>query len=300
MDTTDREREVANCLFQIDKLPNTDLRAVLRHLATDDAAFSEAQCSHIASVVDGTLHQKPREAVNAKLNCASGFAAAVNWEKSFASYAYPGHVSDSLRDSENNNTGDMKIELPPRQPLPVNGLDVGDGEDTVLLGHKAPGIINKAHMTVHYHHHHYYKRSPSHQSIPSIVPLKREREDDVENCPGPLNDVVATNQPNESDSKHPSKRARLQQPSTETVEVHAGVEANRRPLVRETNLKQNQGKICRNCGIGFTKRDNKRQEDGDFPCRHHIGGMDMLSQTWICCGGGLADSGCVRSKHEAK
>lgn len=87
---TDREREVANCLFQIDKLDDTDVRAVLRHLATDDAVFSEAQCSHIASVIDGTLHQKSRDAVNAKLNCASGFDAAVNWEKNFGSYAYPG------------------------------------------------------------------------------------------------------------------------------------------------------------------------------------------------------------------
>lgn len=89
-DTTDREREVANCLFQIDKLCDADLRAVLRHLATDDAVFSEAQCSHIANLVHGTLYQRPREAVNAKLNCASGFDAAVNWEKNFASYAYPG------------------------------------------------------------------------------------------------------------------------------------------------------------------------------------------------------------------
>lgn len=99
MDTaTDREREVANAISNIDKLDDAGVRAVLRNLAIDDAAFSEAQCSHIARVINGTLNKKPQVTVNATLSCASGLNAAVNWEKQSASESHPTVSFENLTD----------------------------------------------------------------------------------------------------------------------------------------------------------------------------------------------------------
>lgn len=85
-ESSPRSREVANALFQIDKLTEDQVRAVLRHLTIDDAVLNEAQCSHIACVVNGTLHKLPREGVNASLTCSTNLDAASHWEKHFASH----------------------------------------------------------------------------------------------------------------------------------------------------------------------------------------------------------------------
>lgn len=85
-DSSPRSREVANALFQLDRLTEDQTRAVLRHITIDDAVMNEAQCSHVASLISGTLHKVPREGVNATLTCGTGLDAASHWERSFASH----------------------------------------------------------------------------------------------------------------------------------------------------------------------------------------------------------------------
>ncbi|KUI72306.1 hypothetical protein VM1G_07547 [Cytospora mali] len=343
---TNREREVANCLFQIEKLTDADARAVLRQLATDDATFSEAQCSHIARVVNGTLYKNPRDAVNASLTCASAFEAAVNWEKTFASYACPGHVSFGLRGCGTNDPDNMQTNVfLQQQPDANNDHNVGDDGMTVALsGPKDsfdsinyPGIINKGHMTVHYHNHHHhhhndYKHSSSDQSIPSIVPQKRERDEEDEQYAEAMNALLGTYEPGADDmaSTSPSKRARLQEPEAEThnmgpepepEKVKAEAEAGQLLLIKNSKTKTKtktrtmQGNTCKYCGVQFTKRHNKPQRGGALPCRHHVGNLvpyppgikvgtnssvKMLYQAWNCCGAAPADLGCVTTRHEAK
>ncbi|KUI61573.1 hypothetical protein VP1G_08716 [Cytospora mali] len=334
---TDREREVANCLFQIEKLTGADARAVLRLLATDDATFSEAQCSHIARVVDGTLHKNPRDAINAWLTCASALEAAINWEKTFASYARPGHVSFGLRNCGAKDPDNMQTDVfLQEQPDAYNNQNVGDGMTVALLGPKDsfdstnyPGIINRGHMTVHYHHHHHhhyndYNHSSPDQSIPSIVPQKRERDEEDEQYAKAMNALLGTYEPGAdvAASTSPSKRARLQEPEAETYntepeKVKAEVETGQLLLVKdsETKTKTMQGKTCKYCGVQFTKRHNKPQRGGALPCRHHVGDLvpyspginvgtssnvKMLYQAWNCCDAAPADLGCVFTRHKAK
>jgi hypothetical protein len=90
-----RSKEVANALSQIDRLTEEQTRSILRHLAIDDAVMNEAQCSHIASVISGTLHRVPREGVNATLNCGTGLGAASHWERCFTDH--PGVSPSYLR-----------------------------------------------------------------------------------------------------------------------------------------------------------------------------------------------------------
>lgn len=92
-ESSPRSREVANALLQIDRLNDDQTRAILRHIAIDDAVMNEAQCSHIASVISGTLNKVPREGINAMLTCTTSLDAASHWERSYASH--PG-VSLSL------------------------------------------------------------------------------------------------------------------------------------------------------------------------------------------------------------
>lgn len=85
-ESSPRSREVANALFQIDRLNDDQTRAILRHIAIDDATMSEQQCSHIANLISGTLLKVSREGVNASLTCSTGLNAASQWEKSYASH----------------------------------------------------------------------------------------------------------------------------------------------------------------------------------------------------------------------
>lgn len=85
-ESSPRSREVANALSQIDRLTEGQVRAILRHIAIDDAVLNEAQCSHVACVINGTLNKAPREGVNATLTCGTSLDAASHWEKSFASH----------------------------------------------------------------------------------------------------------------------------------------------------------------------------------------------------------------------
>lgn len=85
-ESSPRSREVANALFQIDRLTEDQTRAILRHITIDDAVLNEAQCSHVACVINGTLNKAPREGVNATLTCGTNLDAASHWEKSFASH----------------------------------------------------------------------------------------------------------------------------------------------------------------------------------------------------------------------
>lgn len=93
-ESSPRSREVANALFQIDRLTDDQTRAILRHITIDDAILNEAQCSHVACVISGTLNKAPREGVNASLTCGTSLDAASHWEKCFASH--PGVSPDAV------------------------------------------------------------------------------------------------------------------------------------------------------------------------------------------------------------
>lgn len=90
---TNRKREVAKCLDQIDNLSETDVRAILRHLATEDAVFSEKQCIYIANTVD--------EVLSAQWNRGKGFHVALDNEKKLEDHPYPG-VSHGWTDLSGN------------------------------------------------------------------------------------------------------------------------------------------------------------------------------------------------------
>lgn len=75
---SDRERDVVQSLINIDLMQDAEVRAVLRHLTTDDAIFSPAQCAHIAKVIEGTL-QKGQAEFNALESCGSSSDAVVKW-----------------------------------------------------------------------------------------------------------------------------------------------------------------------------------------------------------------------------
>lgn len=85
-ESNSRTGEIVNALFQIDKLTEDQARAVIRHLIIDDAVYNEAQCSHLAGLINGTLHKEPRGGVNAIITCDSALSAATTWEKTYTSF----------------------------------------------------------------------------------------------------------------------------------------------------------------------------------------------------------------------
>ncbi|KAK7736689.1 hypothetical protein SLS53_006897 [Cytospora paraplurivora] len=283
MDTaTDREREVANAISNIDKLDNAGVRAILRNLASDDAAFSEAQCSHIARVINGTLNKKPQGTVNATLSCASGSDAAVNWEKQFASEFHPTIVSDFVRKNQNSVPSHVQIHAPSQeQPDQSSAQNIGVGEAVRLLepgdavgNGNLPKIINKGHMTIHFHN-----QLPSFDtSTLASVSKKREREEEEMHYAQALDAIMVTDhlEADVLSSNHPSKRVRLQETNTEkktteTRNAHAATEVDKPSLVQDVKEMPPYGVICRNCGAHFTRAKNVRQKDGELPCRHHTG-----------------------------
>ncbi|ROV90799.1 hypothetical protein VPNG_09837 [Cytospora leucostoma] len=324
MDTaTDREREIANVICNIDKLDDAGARAILRNLASDDAAFSEAQCSHIARVINGTLNKKPQETVNATLSCASGFDAAVNWEKQFASASHPTIVSEFVRKNQNSVPNRVQIHAPSlEQPDQSSVQEIGDGEAVRLLepgdavgNGNLPNIINKGHMTIHFHN-----QLPSFDtSSLALVSKKRERDEEEMQYAQALDAIMVTDQLEAEvlSSSHPSKRARLQETSTEkktteTRNAHAATEVGKPSLAQDVKETPPYGVICRNCGAHFTRARNVRQKDGNLPCRHHTGklvpypaglkrerrsGTEVFFEAWDCCGKDPGDRGCVFTKH---
>lgn len=108
-ESSPRSREVANALLQIDRLTETQVRSILRHVAIDDAVLNEAQCSHVAGVINGTLSKEPREGVNASLTCGTSLDAASHWEKSFATQ--PGVSTDAVTTNWNESAADACHDL---------------------------------------------------------------------------------------------------------------------------------------------------------------------------------------------
>lgn len=203
------------------------------------------------------------------------------------------------------------------QLLATSSEAVESGEDMVLFGTNAPSIANKAHMNIHYHHHHYYKHSQA-DDLTRTIPMKREREDD--DYPEGPSAPIATDKPKTDDMlpKHPSKRARLQEQTknvkTEMEEMQAKPTPNW-PSVEKGHKPQHvEGKICKVCGVRFTRRANTLQTDGKLPCRHHAGVLhpsgdqnlntsgerEISYKAWSCCHAAPDDAGCVYAKHTAK
>ncbi|KAG6360951.1 hypothetical protein INS49_012019 [Diaporthe citri] len=176
-DSSPRSREVVNTLFQIDRLTENQIRAVLRHLTIDDAVFNEAQCSHVAGLISGTLHQVPREGVNATLTCDTSLKAAASWEKSFASY--PGHVSATFHQNSLDSAANNK-STPPRTSLPRAGETApaeatGESNDIKAstsgpLDLKGLTIVNHGNLTLHYHS---YMETSHDTPQSAILPRKR-------------------------------------------------------------------------------------------------------------------------------
>ncbi|KAL1850718.1 hypothetical protein Daus18300_012796 [Diaporthe australafricana] len=210
-ESSPRSREIANALFQIDKLTEDQARGVIRHLLIDDAVYNEAQCSHLAGLINGTLHDEPREGVNAIITCDSALSAATTWEKTYTSF--PGHVSATFNppidDQAKLPISSLQAEPPMSslqgEPLmssllqqhpmslpqaawledettgPVKTTDQTRETDPSLdnlPGLKGLSITNNGSLTLHYHS---YPASPSSPSGSAIVSRKRalqETEDE--------------------------------------------------------------------------------------------------------------------------
>ncbi|KAK2608085.1 hypothetical protein N8I77_006719 [Diaporthe amygdali] len=324
-----RSREVANALFQIDKLTEDQVRAVLRHLTIDDAVLNEVHCSHIACVINGTLHNLPREGVNASLTCSTNLDAASHWEKHFATY--PGHVSATFRSGAVN--GNEQVDQSPKhaaqrkekQTAPAETNDLPSDTDPVvrsLLDMKGLPIINHGNLTLHYHS---YAENSFRQSQPDIVPCKRtlEKTED-EQYSEALASLTDCNDPVQQDLslETSAKRLKTMKPQVETVGNRAikvepesveqcedQDEVANDPCVTEQKKRTKRARTCARCGEHYEKADN---EGFNMPCCYHPGAIkkyphglktqtgtmrQLLFMAWDCCQKDPDSRGCSAGRH---
>lgn len=317
-ESSPRSREVANALFQLDKLSENQVRAVLRHITIDDAVMNEAQCSHVASLISGTLHKVPREGVNAALTCATTLDAACQWERCFASH--PGvsldifplfkveevltslvsqHVCATFRKGsvtrENETDQSKQVVLFKREetaPAPIKN-DSTDTKPSLGVNPDLKGltIVNQGQMTLHYHSYN-HASSPAPQT--DVVPRKRalDKAED-EDYSEALASLMEFDLSPESRRNLPpaSKRHRLEEPDIEMLEPEVPkpqnpVEAEEDKAVQK-NKKKNKPS-CKKCGKTYTKNQNK---GSNTPCNSHpgmsntVGHFDIqLSEIKLHCG----------------
>lgn len=197
-------------------------------------------------------------------------------------YHYLQIVSAFVRKNQNSVPDHVQIHEPsleqPDQPSVQNiGVDeavrILEPGDAVGNGN-LPNIINKGHMTIHFHN----QLPFSDTSTIAAISKKRERDKEEMHFAQALDAVMVTSQHNADvlSSNHPAKRVRLQETSTEkkTTEsqnTHAAKEVGKPSLVKEVKEMPPYGVVCRNCGAHFTRAKNVRQKDGELPCRHHTG-----------------------------
>ncbi|KAL2286085.1 hypothetical protein FJTKL_07321 [Diaporthe vaccinii] len=286
-ESSPRSREVANALFQIDRLAEDQIRSILRHIAIDDAVLNEAQCSHVACVINGTLNKAPREGVNASLTCGTSLDAASHWEKSFASH--PGHVSATFRRKSRNNGTEADhstkqvVLFKPEESAPGPTKDASrDVKPSVGFNQDLKGlsIINQGHLTLHYHS---YNEASSPSSQPAVVPLKRgldKSEDeqysealsslmDFDLSPQDLSkSVPISKRPRMEDPEEPEEP---EEPETEMVDPETQVPQKKVKQEEEAPAqkgRKNKDLVCTKCGNSFQGKDNKGSKT---PCHRHPG-----------------------------
>ncbi|KAK7698507.1 hypothetical protein SLS64_012499 [Diaporthe eres] len=287
-ESSPRSREVANALFQIDRLAEDQIRSILRHIAIDDAVLNEAQCSHVACVINGTLNKAPREGVNASLTCGTSLDAASHWEKSFASH--PGHVSATFRKKSSNNGTEADhstkqvVLFKPEESAPGPTKDASrDVKPSVGFNPDLKGlsIINQGHLTLHYHS---YNEASSSPSQPAVVPLKRglDKNED-EQYSEALSSLMDFNlSPQDLSKPVPiPKRQRMEQPEQpeepeepeepeiEMVDPEAQIPQKKVKQEEEATAKKGIKKtdlLCTKCGNSFQGKDNKCSKT---PCHYH-------------------------------
>lgn len=246
-ESSPRSREVANALFQIDRLTEDQTRAILRHIAIDDAILNEAQCSHVASLINGTLKKAPREGINASLTCGTSLDAASHWEQSFANHpgvslhnvVYFGlrllltritvqPVSAIFRKSpigngaEADQSAKQLVLFKPEEAAPVAANNSSEGTKLSVSGPpelQGLSIINQGQLTLHYHS---YSAAQSSSYQPVTESRKRglEKGDDEQ-----YSEALASlmdcslSAPNRSKIRVASKRRRLEQPGSGMVQA---------------------------------------------------------------------------------
>ncbi|KAI3395813.1 hypothetical protein diail_826 [Diaporthe ilicicola] len=324
-ESTPRSREVANALFQIDKLTEDQARAVLRHIAIDDAVLNDAQCSHVAGLITGTLYKVPREGVNAMRTCETGLSAAVSWEKSFASH--PGHVSatfhDPINDKEQVGQSPQQTASPekdtaavPETTDPTCDTDVCPDN---LLGMKGLSITNTGKLTLHYHS---YPATSIDHSQPTTVPRKRglqEIEDEQHSealaSPGHCDNPPALAPQPEPHAKR--LKLKVKKMKDKKVKIEPGkskqdddqdVAQNDQPADKEAE-KQKKSRRCVRCGEAYKGSDN---DGANTPCCYHPGNIkkyphglskwsgnmrELLFVAWDCCHQDADSRGCTFEKH---
>lgn len=195
-------------------------------------------------------------------------------------------MSSSLRDHPGRDDADaMKMDqTPKKQPSAFGGeQDVGHDDDSAAAvargsynGTYPPDIINKGHLVVHYHYHTHNQPPSDKPMMHATVPQKRERDQDDKCYPETPNPFKTIDQAKAyaAPATNPFKRARLEEEfkteKGDTEECKFVPEVTMEEASPTKKIKS-QGKVCGNCGVRFTKRQNKPRSDGIFPCRRHTG-----------------------------
>ncbi|POS68985.1 hypothetical protein DHEL01_v212619 [Diaporthe helianthi] len=320
-ESSPRSREVANALLQLDRLSEDQVRAVLRHITIDDAVLNEAQCSHIANLISGTLHKVPREGVNATLTCGNSLDAASHWERTFASH--PGHVSATFRKNSINlkkETDQSKqvVLFTPEETTPEPSKNESTGVNPSLGFNqdlKGLTIVNKGQITLHYHSYN-DTSSPTPQTAATSRKRALDRADDEEYSEALASLMEFDVSPQSRRNPPPnSKRQRLEEPDIEMEEPEfPKLEDPEKQPVEGTveKNKQKQDLACKKCGEFYKGTENK---GSSMPCCSHPGkfkhyrravkpkgkkGKDIqpLHDAWTCCHNDLRSVGCVVGKHE--
>ncbi|KAG8162098.1 hypothetical protein KVR01_007863 [Diaporthe batatas] len=325
-ESSPRSREVEKALFQLDRLAEDQTRAVLRHIIIDDAVMNEAQCSHVASLINGTLQKVPREGVNATLTCATGFEAASHWEKSYASH--PGHVSATFRKNSVNgeNEADKSKQVvlfKPKKTAPA--LAKNESADVKPSFGATPDvkgltIVNQGQMTLHYHsYNHAPSPAPQTPAVPRKRSLDKAEDEEYSEALASLMKFDLSPESRRDPTLNP-KRQRLEKPDIEMLEPEAPKaqdpvkQEKEQPVQKDKKKKKrNQKKLpCKKCGKSYKGPENKGSKT---PCRSHPGvfipypigvwpkgnkgkGTQPLYAAWSCCKTGLNTAGCVFGKHE--
>lgn len=279
-ESSPRSREVANALFQIDRLTEDQVRAILRHIAIDDAILNEAQCSHVASVINGTLNKAPREGVNAFLTCGTSLDAASHWEKSFANH--PGvslhnvarfdlrlvltrimvqPVSAIFRkssignDAEANQSANQLVLFKPEESAHIAANNSSNGSKPSVSGPpelQGLSIINQGQLTLHYHSYG-TAQSSSYQPVTESRKRGLEKEDDEQ-----YSEALASlmdfdlSAPKGSKIRVASKRRRLEKPGSGMVQAEDATADAEAELI-EAEAQEQQG--------GAEKQTKVKQEE---------------------------------------
>lgn len=254
-ESSPRSREVANALFQIDRLTEDQTRAILRHIAIDDAILNEAQCSHVASVINGTLNKAPREGVNASLTCATSLDAASHWEKSFADHPGVGlhnvvhfglrllltrvmvqpasaifRKSSIGNGAEADQSAKQLVLFKPEEAAPVAANNSYNGTKPSVSGPpelQGLSIINQGQLTLHYHSYNSAPSPGSHLSTESRKHfLEKDEDEDYSEALASLMDCNLS-APDHSAAMGASKRRRVGEPEAEMSRNKAGSEIAR-------------------------------------------------------------------------